>query len=78
MRARAFDVQWELAADEGFTRIRRRGTVTATTELAHSMHVDLAGLRPGSEYYFRLRVAGHLSPTGRTRTAPASGCSTRR
>ena len=34
------------------------------------MHVELSGLRPGAEYFYRFRTAGHLSPVGRTRTAP--------
>lgn len=39
------------------------------------MHVELTGLRPGSEYFYRFRTGGYLSATGRTRTAPAPGAS---
>lgn len=71
MPARAVDVEWEVATDEGFTRIAQRGIVTATPESAHSIHVELAGLNPGAEYFYRFRTGGHISPAGRTRTAPA-------
>ncbi|KWX20780.1 alkaline phosphatase [Mycolicibacterium wolinskyi] len=73
MPARAVDVEWEVAADERFTRIEQRGIVPAAPEYAHSVHVELAGLRPGRDYFYRFRAAGHLSPAGRTRTAPESG-----
>ncbi|MDO3637346.1 alkaline phosphatase D family protein [Mycolicibacterium arseniciresistens] len=70
MPARPVDVEWEVAADERFTRVEQRGIATATPDAAHSVHVDLQGLRPGAEYFYRFRAAGYLSPTGRTRTAP--------
>lgn len=73
MPARAVDVEWEVATDERFTRVEQRGTATATTEYAHSVHVELVGLRPGRDYFYRFRVAGHVSPAGRTRTAPERG-----
>ncbi len=67
------DVEWEVADDERFTRIAQRGIAVAAPELAHSVHVELAGLRPGAEYFYRFRAGGHVSPAGRTRTAPALG-----
>ncbi len=67
------EVEWELAADERFTRVERRGTETAVPDAAHSVHVELAGLRPGREYFYRFRAGGHVSPAGRTRTAPNPG-----
>lgn len=73
MPARPVDVEWELAEDESFTRIARRGSVTAVPESAHSVHVEPGGLRPGAEYFYRFRAVGHLSPAGRTRTAPELG-----
>lgn len=72
MPARVVDVEWEIADDETFTRIARRGVVTAIPESAHSVHVEVAGLRPGGEYFYRFRAEGYLSPAGRTRTAPAT------
>lgn len=62
-------VQWELAEDEQFRRIVRAGNATATSVAAHSIHVDVAGLRPARWYWYRFTAAGRRSPTGRTRTA---------
>ncbi|MCO5970693.1 alkaline phosphatase D family protein [Actinoallomurus soli] len=73
MPDRDVDVEWQLAEDERFTRVVRSGTATARPSWAHSVHVEPAGLQPGREYFYRFRTGGHLSPTGRTRTAPAPG-----
>lgn len=73
MPPRPVDVEWELATDDAFRVIEQRGTVTAIPESAHSVHVEPRGLQPGADYFYRFRTEGHLSPTGRTRTAPAAG-----
>lgn len=73
MPTHTVDVEWEVAADERFTRVVQRGIAMAAAELAHSVHVELTGLRPGADYFYRFRVGGHLSPAGHTRTAPAPG-----
>jgi alkaline phosphatase D len=70
-------VEWELAEDDGFRRVIRRGIAHATPTLAHSVHVELSGLEPDRWYWYRFRLpargrrAAALSPIGRTRTAPA-------
>jgi alkaline phosphatase D len=67
-------VAWELADDEGFTRILRSGEALARPELGHSVHVELTGLQPARPYWYRFRVAGaQPSRVGRARTAPAAG-----
>ena len=71
MPARTVEVQWEIAADEAFTRPLQRGHTVAAPEDAHSVHVELAGLPPAGEYFYRFRAEGYLSPVGRTRTTPA-------
>lgn len=68
----AIDVKWEVAEDEGFRRIAAKGSATALAELAHSVHVDVTGLRPGRWYWYRFMLGDAVSPTGRTRTAPAA------
>lgn len=73
MPARPIDVDWEVAEDERFAKIIRRGTQRAVPELGHSVHVELAGLQPGREYFYRFRCGTHHSRSGRTRTAPAPG-----
>lgn len=71
MPSRTVPVQWQVAEDAGMRRVVRRGTFRARPEDAHSVHIDVRGLRPGREYYYRFRVQRWLSPIGRTRTAPA-------
>jgi alkaline phosphatase D len=71
MPDRAVPVRWELAEDERFRKVVRRGTAQALPEYGHSVHVDVRGLRPGRAYWYRFRVGAQLSRTGRTRTAPA-------
>jgi alkaline phosphatase D len=66
-------VAWEVAEDEQFRRIVKTGRATARPELAHSVHVEVTGLRPARWYHYRFHASGVSSPTGRTRTAPAAG-----
>ena len=42
MPAREVDVRWELAADDRFTKVVRRGRVTARPSSAHAVHVEAA------------------------------------
>ncbi|MGW5366019.1 alkaline phosphatase D family protein [Actinopolymorpha pittospori] len=66
-------VEWEVATDERFRRVVRRGRATARPEYTHSVHVDARGLQPGHEYFYRFRTGAEISPIGRTKTAPAPG-----
>ncbi|MEZ5464682.1 MAG: alkaline phosphatase D family protein [Lysobacteraceae bacterium] len=66
-------VRWEVAEDEAFGKVVQRGSARAVPELAHSVHVDVAGLQPAREYFYRFTVGAEVSPTGRTRTLPAAG-----
>ena len=70
MPARDVEVAWEVAADERFRHVVRRGSEIAVADTAHSVHVELTSLSPGREYFYRFRAQGHMSPAGRTRTAP--------
>ncbi|WP_083502335.1 alkaline phosphatase D family protein [Sphaerimonospora mesophila] len=71
MPDRTVSVRWQLAEDRGFARVVQSGTAAARPDWAHSVHVRVAGLRPGTEYFYRFSVDGHVSPVGRTKTAPA-------
>jgi alkaline phosphatase D len=64
-------VRWEIAEDANFRRIAAKGVAAALPELAHSIHVDVAGLRPDRWYWYRFMFADAVSPVARTRTAPA-------
>jgi len=69
----AVPVDWQVARDEGFRQVVRHGTVLAEPELAHSVHVDVQGLTPYTEYWYRFRAGGVESEVGRTLTLPEPG-----
>jgi alkaline phosphatase D len=71
MPAGPVEVAWILAEDEQVTQGVRRGVAVALPELAHSVHVEVAGLDPGRPYWYRFQAAGAQSPLGRTRTLPS-------
>jgi alkaline phosphatase D len=73
MPQRPVDVQWQVASDEGFTKIAASGTSQAVPALGHSVHADAQGLQPATGYFYRFRVGNAISPVGRTRTAPKAG-----
>ncbi|MCH5642461.1 alkaline phosphatase [Gordonia sp. ABSL49_1] len=74
----AADVVWEVARDASFGTVVATGRRTATTDTDFTVKVDAAGLAPDTRYFYRFRVvsgpaSGAVSPTGRTRSAPATG-----
>ncbi|MEW1903356.1 alkaline phosphatase D family protein [Streptomyces sp. NPDC086147] len=73
---RRVTVHWELAHDERFRRVARRGAATAHPEFRHTVHVEVEHLEPGRAYFYRFRTGAWTSPVGRTRTAPAPGART--
>ncbi|GAA3370876.1 alkaline phosphatase D family protein [Streptomyces sannanensis] len=66
-------VRWELAHDERFTRIARRGNAWAHPEFDHSVRAEIEGLEADRVYFYRFRAGEWISPVGRTRTAPGRG-----
>lgn len=70
MPPRAASVAWQVSEDAHFRRIVREGVARALPSLAHSVHVEVDGLRPDREWFYRFRYRGDVSPVGRTRTAP--------
>ena len=66
-------VAWEVAEDEGFKRIARKGSAVAAAGNAHAVHAEVEGLLPAREYFYRFMAGNEVSATGRTRTAPAAG-----
>jgi len=67
------EVGWEVGADRAFRTIAKKGVSLARPELGHSVHVEVEGLEPGREYWYRFRAGGEISQIGRTKTAPAAG-----
>ncbi|MFI0911134.1 alkaline phosphatase D family protein [Streptomyces abikoensis] len=75
-RGPAVDVAWQVAEDAGFTRVVARGAVTATAAHDHTVKADVRGLRPATGYFYRFTAGDAVSPTARTRTAPAHDAAT--
>jgi alkaline phosphatase D len=73
MPPEAVRVAWEVAEDEGFRRIVRKGEARAEPNAAHSVHVEVDGLSPGRDYFYRFHAGDDVSMIGRTRTTPAAG-----
>jgi alkaline phosphatase D len=72
MPSEAIEVRWEVAADDSFQTIVQSGVELATPQLGHSVHVELAGLKPDSWYWYRFHAGDAISRVGRTRTMPAA------
>lgn len=68
----AIPVKWEVLEEGGKVRPVAGGTATARAELAHSVHVEVEGLRPGRWYRYRFMAGDAVSSWGRTRTMPAA------
>ena len=66
-------VGWEVAEDDKFANVVAKGVATARPETAHSVHVEIEGLRPDRVYFYRFRTGGTNSLFGRARTLPAPG-----
>lgn len=66
-------VDWILAADEGMSRVVRRGSAVADAPSAHSVHVPVDGLPADRHYWYRFSAGGFSAPVGRTRTLPDDG-----
>src|SRR5499427_8505335 len=67
------EVDWEIARDPRFQSIAQRGTAIARPEIGHSVHVEVEGLEPSRDYWYRFRAGDEVSRAGRTKTAPPAG-----
>ncbi len=72
MPAEVVEIDWQVAEDEQMSKIVRSGKTVATPDWAHSVHVEVAGLRPDRWYFYQFRAGGEISPVGRSRTFPAA------
>jgi alkaline phosphatase D len=75
--APAAPVTYDIALDDSFRKIVRRGRVAASPALAHAVHVEVAGLEPGRPYWYRFHALGATSEVGRAVTAPIRATSAR-
>jgi len=75
MPRRQMLVDWEVATDAKFGNIVKSGKSMAMPELAHAVHVEVAGLQPNRPYWYRFMIAGEQSQVGKSQTLPALGAS---
>ena len=54
-------VRWEVAEDRLFTRLAASGTALAEGSWSHAVHVDVKGLAPAREYFYRFIAGGASS-----------------
>jgi alkaline phosphatase D len=64
-------LSWQVAEDSEFLKIARQGAATAQAARDGCVKVDVTGLKPGRDYWYRFQCEGTASPVGRTRTLPA-------
>ena len=62
-------VDYEIAETASFSTVYRKGSAAALPELGYSVHLDLQGLSPGKEYYYRWMIGGEVSSVGQERTS---------
>jgi alkaline phosphatase D len=63
-------VHWRIARDDAMRRVVAQGTASATPELAHSVHVEVKGLRAGADHFYQFHTGAEESTVGHFRTAP--------
>lgn len=68
-------VRWEVALDDSMQTIVQSGEATANADWAHSVHIEVAGLKPNRPYWYRFTAGDAISPVGRARTAPTRDAS---
>lgn len=64
-------VGWRVATDARMRHVVARGWALAPAQLAHSVHVEVDGLRSGRDYFYQFDVRDEESLVGHFRTAPA-------
>lgn len=65
------DVLWEVADDSNFSNVIASGNVEAAANNDFTVKVDVTGLSPDNEYFYRFVSANSVSPIGLTKTLPA-------
>ncbi|NNF55980.1 MAG: hypothetical protein HKN03_16260 [Acidimicrobiales bacterium] len=64
---------YDIALDDGFTKVVGSGLVEAAPSDAFTARVVVSGLGSNSRFWYRFRTHDYTSPVGRTRTMPAPG-----
>ena len=67
------EVKWEISGDKGFSDIVNSGKVSTGSDHDYTVKVDVDGLEPGQQYFYKFTALGASSDIGRTKTSPTSG-----
>jgi alkaline phosphatase D len=73
MPNKPLEVEWAVAADPQMRKIALSGKTVAHPEIGHSVHVEVEGLDPSHEYFYRFQTGGERSRVGRAKTLPPAG-----
>jgi alkaline phosphatase D len=63
-------VAWEVSQRADFSRLVASGTFMTDAGRDYTVKVDVAGLKPGTDYVYRFRALKAISAVGKTRTLP--------
>jgi alkaline phosphatase D len=63
---RKVPVDWKVATDPGMHHVVRHGSAWALPQLAHSVHVQLRGLRPDRDYFYQFRYRQDVTEVAHT------------
>jgi alkaline phosphatase D len=66
-------VGWLLAEDPDLRDVVASGSTEADLDADFTVHVDVEGLEPDRQYWYRFEALGERSPVARTRTLPYRG-----
>jgi len=75
MPNKPLEVEWVVAADPQMRKVVQNGKTVAHPELGHAVHVEVEGLDPSREYFYRFQAGGERSRIGRAKTLPPAGSS---
>ena len=64
------EVRWKVASDPELSDVVAEGTAASDPDGDHTVHVDVSGLEPATEYHYAFEAWGETSPVARTRTLP--------
>lgn len=70
MDPEAVTIGWQVASDDAMADIVASGEAVADPAYGHSVHVDLHGLEPARDYWYRFFVGDWETEIARTRTTP--------
>ncbi|WP_374372054.1 alkaline phosphatase [Dongia sp.] len=66
-------VDYEIALEPEMRRVVAAGVTLADPRYGFSIHLNVAGLQPAREYWYRFHLGDAESPVGRAITLPAAG-----